>query len=88
MADLLRRKTVKARKAHTCQGCAKTIVVGENATVSVVVGSDGICSFYECDPCREWAESKCDNCKDFDYCIGENYTIGSIAECKIDRMTY
>lgn len=75
-------KKVKIRKNHICQGCGKTLNTGANVTVTKCADGGTAYSFYECEECRSWVEEKCYKCNDFVYCIGENYRIGSIANCK------
>lgn len=85
MADCLQEpKIIKVRKQHVCQGCGIKIDIGESCTVSKFADGGGVYSFYECEPCREHFKLNCNGCKDFDYCIGENYSIGTIKECKAE----
>jgi hypothetical protein len=83
MSDCLQQpKIVKVRKQHVCQGCGIKINIGESCTVSKVADGGEVYSFYECESCREFYDKNCAGCSDFDYCIGENYFIGSIKKCK------
>lgn len=75
-------KKVKIRKDHTCQGCGKKLNKSEEATVSKYAESGTVYSFYECDDCRKHFEDKCKQCKDYYDCMGENYYLGLITECK------
>lgn len=72
---------VKVRKQHICQGCGKKIEIGEKVTSSTFVDSGEVYTFYECDICRKHIDAKCSSCSDFNYCIGEDYSVGSIKEC-------
>jgi hypothetical protein len=77
---------VKVRKPHVCQGCGKKIEIGEQATSATYADGGDIWTFHECDDCRAYFKSNCTGCRDFEYCIGENYSVGTIKECKTDRM--
>ena len=76
---------VKTRKEHTCQGCGKTIQKSEQAFNTVCVDSRDIFSFYECLKCFEYYNTKCVLCKDKSYCIEDNYSVGTIKECKEEQ---
>lgn len=75
-------KIIKVRKEHICQGCGKKINIGERVTVTKLANDGTAYSFYECDECNKYFNDKCCGCKDFDYCIGENYPVGAIKECQ------
>mgnify|MGYP001294739571 CR=1 FL=1 len=77
---------VRVRKPHICQGCGKKIEMGEEATSSTFAEGRDIWTFYECEDCRGYFDSNCNGCRDFEYCIGENYFVGTIKECKRERM--
>lgn len=79
---LLKQKAVKCRKRHVCQGCGKEIAVGEIVMTTTVVGVDGIWTYRECDQCHAFWEKECCVCSNIEYCIGENYSVGSFLECR------
>lgn len=78
-------KNVKVRKDHICQGCGKKILKGEEAVSSSYADGGEAWTFRECQTCREYFDENCRGCGDFEYCIGESYGIGTIAECKRER---
>ena len=83
MTDIIQEpKEVKVRKDHICQGCGKEIKKGEKVIYSKYANMDGIYSFYECKKCDDYRDNECSKCDDFEYCIGENYMIGVIRECR------
>jgi hypothetical protein len=85
MADLLESKKVRTRKEHTCQGCGKHIKKGELANMAVVADSGAIWRYYECEKCFDYAQKECSHCKDFDFCLGLNYEMGSLKMCMDER---
>ena len=86
MVDILQKpKKVKVRKDHICQGCGKKIIKGEKATYSKYVGDGLVWYFYECSECREYYKDNCSDCKDYRECIGENYELGIIKECRYEK---
>jgi len=84
MSELIEYKRVKVRKDHKCQGCGKTIHKSEYAHDSAC--SDGeIYHIYECDDCYQYVKDVCLKCKDFSYCIGEDYPYGALKECQREK---
>lgn len=79
-------KIVKVRKNHLCQGCGKSIEKGDKVQVSTYANDGTIYSFYECKVCVEFYESRCKQCKDLHECMGEDYYIGLIKECKLQSL--
>lgn len=80
-------KLVKVRKEHQCQGCGKKINKGEEAYSSSFADGGNAWTFWECPECHEYLVSTCGQgqCKDFDFCIGLDYQVGIISECKNER---
>ena len=77
---------VRVRKSHICQGCGKKINIGDIAITSTYSDGGDIWTFYECDDCVDYRNSKCCKCKDYDLCMGENYQIGLIKDCKKESL--
>lgn len=75
---------IKVRKPHICQGCGKTIQIKEEAISSTFADRGDIWTFYECLDCADYRNKICNSCKDYEYCIGEDYYIGVIKTCKIE----
>ena len=73
---------VKIRKNHICQGYGKLIKIGEEAIIGTYSDSGEIWSIYECEECSDYSKNKCSHCKDFDMCMGLDYYVGLIRDCK------
>lgn len=53
MATILKIKTVKTRKKHTCFGCCENISIGTTVSHVVSVESGDLTSAYWCDKCQK-----------------------------------
>ena len=73
---------VKTRKDHVCQGCGKTMPKGSECYSTSIAGDGTAYTLYECEECRDYYIENCDGCKDFEYCLGENYQVGAIRRCR------
>ena len=83
MVNIIQRpKKVKTRKNHICQGCGDKINKEDIVYSSKYANEDTAWNFYECEECWNYFKNNCHECKDFYDCIGENYEIGTIKECK------
>ena len=73
---------VKTRKNHTCQGCGKTMPKGSECYVTTCADGGKAYTFRECKECRDYFVENCKGCNDYDFCLGENYQIGAIQQCR------
>ena len=82
-------KRIKARKAHTCDCCDKTIYVGEEHEIATYAFDGQIYDWRTCDRCKQYVDEAFAN-KDYswddgmsnqdfhDYMWNEHYDIASI----------
>lgn len=86
MAEILTdTHLIKTRKDHVCQGCGKKLSKGSECYSTSLADRGQAYTFYECQECREYFTENCIGCEDWDYCIGEQYKVGTIEECERDR---
>lgn len=75
-------REITVRKNHRCQGCGKIIKKGDACILTTCANDDSIYNFHECQECHNYYEDNCIGCKDFDYCVGENYETGILKDCR------
>ena len=73
---------VKTRKDHVCQGCGNTIPKGSMCYVTTCADGGKAYTLRECVECRDYFVENCESCNDYDFCLGENYQIGTIQRCR------
>jgi len=85
MTTLLNERKVITRKIHRCQGCGTLIKIGEETFTQSCCDAGDAWTFYFCPICETYLKEQCHLCKDFGYCIGENFMVGELRDCAEEK---